>query len=334
MWFDPSKILKHEMLLNFVVSERGSGKTFSTMKYCVERFLKHREQFVYMRRTETELETAAPSILNQLQVKGYFKKHEFKHKGAHFIVDDMIAGYAIPISTAYKLKSVAFPQVRWLVFDEFISENGKYLKDEVRKFLSVYETIGRMRDDIQVLFLGNAITNLNPYWCYWQVKQCGKPRADDGGSKMTRYRDKSILLYDFVSPAYRKAKKATKFGKLISGTEYGEFMLNNTRIMDDESYIDKCKGRHKTPMNQFILEGKNIVCYEIWGSSERLMWYAIRNPLKELRVVNFDEVLRENTAFLKVTNSCIYKTFMAYIKMGMVRFESMEVKDILCRNLL
>ena len=47
-------------------------------------------------------------------------------------------------TTASILKSDAFPDVKLIIFDEFIIDNRgtyHYLKDEVTKFLDLYETV-------------------------------------------------------------------------------------------------------------------------------------------------------------------------------------------------
>lgn len=55
-------------------------------------------------------------------------------------------GYACSLTSAQSLKSVNFNRVKNIIFDEFIAEDGRYLSNEVHKFLSLIETIARMRD--------------------------------------------------------------------------------------------------------------------------------------------------------------------------------------------
>ena len=42
--------------------------------------------------------------------------------------------------------------------------------------------------------------------------------------------------------AYRDAKSKTRFGKLVSGTEYEDYAINNSFISDNSDFIDKKSG--------------------------------------------------------------------------------------------
>lgn len=53
------------------------------------------------------------------------------------------------LSTAQDLKSSNFSKVKYIIFDEFIIEEGQkkyYLNNEVFIFLNLIETIARLRD--------------------------------------------------------------------------------------------------------------------------------------------------------------------------------------------
>ena len=55
IWFNPNKVLSYNAFLNFIVGERGVGKSYGFKKYLVKHFLKTGKQFVYVRRFKTEL---------------------------------------------------------------------------------------------------------------------------------------------------------------------------------------------------------------------------------------------------------------------------------------
>ena len=50
MFYDYNKVLSYNAMFNFIIGERGVGKTFGAKKFCINRFLKYGEQFVYIRR--------------------------------------------------------------------------------------------------------------------------------------------------------------------------------------------------------------------------------------------------------------------------------------------
>ena len=57
IYWDVNNIITKQRHINFILGERGVGKTFTTLEWCVNRALKYGEEFVYMRRYESELNT-------------------------------------------------------------------------------------------------------------------------------------------------------------------------------------------------------------------------------------------------------------------------------------
>lgn len=320
MFFNPDVVLSEDFLLNFVTSERGAGKTFSTLKYCVEKFISCGEQFVYCRRTDTELEKSSPTLMSQLQVKGFFSQNKISIKKEIIYIDGKVAGFLAAINTAYKLKSVSFLNVKYIIFDEFISENKKYLKCEVEKFLSLIETIARMRE-VQIICLANESTIYNPYYIYFAVKPAGKV--------FTRFRQKSILLYKFKSEEYREAKIETKFGKLIKGTTYGNFMLENENIHDDKSFVDRLDGITKFDLINIIIDKKNIAVYEAHVDGQFILFFKQRETVKDKPTVNFDKMLVENATIETLQSHPATKRISTSLKLGKIRFNDMETKQLI-----
>lgn len=78
-----------------------------------------------------------------------FQELIYQLKEINFIVTEKFVGYAMTLSTAQDLKSSNFSNVKYIIFDEFIIEEGQkktYLKNEVFVFLNLIETIARLRD--------------------------------------------------------------------------------------------------------------------------------------------------------------------------------------------
>lgn len=322
MFFDLQDVLDEEMFLSFVVSERGAGKTFSSLKKLIEIFLKTGEQFVYLRRSQTELESALPTIFDPFQREGFFLEHNFSVRGEFLYIDNKCCGRGIAISTAYKLKSVGFPNVKYILFDEFISENGQYIKEELHKFLSCIETIGRMRD-IYVIALANQSTIYNPYYVYFQIKPASKQ------TPKTRFRQKSILVYQFISTEYREVKQETKFGKLIRGTKYGSFMLENEAIQDNYQFVDKMDGYKKKPFVNMLISGENIVAYDCETKDGTIVYFQIREAIKDIPSYNFDKQLEKDRIIDNVRNNPYVRRISLYVNRGMIAFRDIRVKNII-----
>ena len=54
MYYSRNDILSYNGLFNFVVGERGTGKTYQFKDWAISDFINTRRQFVYVRRYKTE----------------------------------------------------------------------------------------------------------------------------------------------------------------------------------------------------------------------------------------------------------------------------------------
>lgn len=120
MFYDFQKVLSYNSMLNFIIGERGVGKTYGVTKFVINDFLKRGHEFVYLRRYKTELRKSVPHFFDALKSNDEFKDHKLSVKNDNFFIDDKIAGYSMPLSTANILKSSSFPKVQTIIFDEFI----------------------------------------------------------------------------------------------------------------------------------------------------------------------------------------------------------------------
>ena len=123
-YYNFDRLFGYQFLLAFVLTERGLGKTFGIKKAMLKKFLKNGEQFIYVRRYKSELDSALATFWSDLQNNGYFEDLDLKVKKkkmlTEFTCDGEVCGYAVPLSTANILKSTAFPKVSTIVFDEFL----------------------------------------------------------------------------------------------------------------------------------------------------------------------------------------------------------------------
>lgn len=253
MYYDIHSALSHNCLFNFIVGGRGTGKTYSCKKWAINDFLKNRKQFVYLRRFNTELKMQANFFLD---IEEEFPDVEFKTDGRIFKINDEVAGYAIALSNSKINKSVSFPTVNKIIFDEFILDKGfhHYIPDEVTNFLELYETVARTRDDVTAVFLGNSITFINPYFIYFDLQMpYGK----------NFYKKNDILLQLVHEDEFIEMKKKTRFGKIISGTPYGDYAIENKFFRDSSEFI-KNKPVGCFPYINVVWKGEK---YGVWSNS-------------------------------------------------------------------
>lgn len=231
------------------------------------------------------------------------------------------------LSTAQDLKGSDFSKVKNIIFDEFIIEKGQkkvYLQNEVQTFLRLLETLGRMRD-IRVFMLGNATDIVNPYFLYFDLHL---PYNND----IKLYKDGTILLQYMHNTEYRDAKKETKFGKLISGTDFENYSVENKFYNDNNTFIEKKQGSSKHSFT-FIY---NDVSYGVWVDYYLGKIYVSTDydPSCPFIFACTLEDHKPNTLLLsKAKKYNCWKSFIEQFNQGNVYFENKKIKNI-CHDLI
>lgn len=324
IFYDYQHILSYNALLNFIIGERGVGKSYGAKKYVANRFIKKGKQFVYLRRYKTELKQAMskngnPIFFEQIKNDNTFKNHKLSNKNDTMYIDDKLCGFAIPLSTANILKSASFENVDTIIFDEFIIDKGNYhyLQNEVIQLLDIIETIARLRD-IRVFFLGNAISITNPYFTFFDLSLPYK-------SDIKTFKNGLIAVNYIKNIKYREIKKQTRFGKLIDGTEYGKYAIDNEFLRDSKSFIKK---KTKTSKFYFILV-LNSEKYGIWCDYKNGMMY-ISNDYDPNCPVLFSispNDHNENTLLIRCRTSPFFKSVIEHYRLGRLCFENQSIKN-------
>lgn len=319
-WYSYNRVLSYHAMLNFIIGERGVGKSFNLKVYLLNRYKKKKRKFIYLRRYDTELQKSLkkneffedikndPTIIND---KLYIK-------GERIYINDELCGYVIPLSKASIYKSVPFPDVDIIMFDEFLIDNNTYhyLPDEPEKLLDLIETVGRLRN-IQVFLLGNNISLINPYFDYFNISLPYK-------SDIKTFKEGLILVNYIKNEEYRKKKYDSNFGKLIKGTKYGNYAIDNISLKDNNNFIKKKNPKSKFFFNLIL----NNHTYGVWMDyNESFMFiskhYNINNPVTI--TFNFEDHT-ENTIMLK-SRSVFFQNIVNHYLHGNLFFETLQIKS-------
>lgn len=317
MYWDINKPLSYNALFNFIIGNRGGGKTYGAKQFCINRAIKNDEQFVYVRRFKDEFKKIK-TFFNDIQHE--YPDSQFTVNKGEFKKDDKTIGYYMPLSTAKIQKSTAFPKVTTIIFDEFILDKGAhhYLPDEVTHFLDLFETVFRTRDNARVFFLSNALTVTNPYFLFFELKL---PYGKNISCK------NDVLIELVQNQEYIEKKKQTRFGKLIANTPYGDYAIENNFLRDNKNFIEKKKGKCNY-LFTFIYKGNS---FGVWISYQQgKMWVSkdIDTSKKLIYAITKDDHT-PNTLLLNTLNKSRYfKAFTENYQLGNVYFESINIKNI------
>ena len=329
MFWNLNETLSYNALFNFIVGQRGTGKTHGAKQWAINDFLKNGNQFIWTRRYDSEFDdfkTNGGKDAFFSDIRSEYPETEFEYRSYNFYVNKEIAGYGIPLSLSAKKKSSSYPNVNKLLFDEFIIDKGRsnYLNKEVEIFLDLYETVFRMRDNGRAFFMANAITFTNPYFLYFNIR---KPTSKKGISRQ------GDLLVQFVNnPEFVEAKNKTRFGRLIQGTEYGDYSVNNQFLRDNDDFILNDKPKDLRYFFTLKANGDN---YGVWISySEGLVYISRKfDPSYKLIYTTILDNHKPNTMLLKGNSSVLFTTFVKAFKMGNCYFDCVKTKNIVLETI-
>lgn len=317
-YYNYDRVISYNAFLNFLIISRGVGKTFGASEFVTDQFIKKGDEFVYLRRYKTDLEKGFRKFFSSLIKENKFPEHKLSTKGHTYLIDEKVGGYGMALSTAHQYKSANFPNVKNIVFDEFLIEDGQshYLKNEVNIFLGLIESIARMRD-VRVFLLGNSTSEINPYFLYFNLTL---PRNND----IKLFKDGLILLQYLQKNDYIEAKKKTRFGQLVSDTEYEDYAINNKFIDSTNTFIEKKTGTSKF-LFSFLYNGNQ---YGVWVDYNNGKMYISNDFIEGMVFATTTKDHKPNTLFFSVAkNYTCWNMFVENYKLGNVYFESNTIKN-------
>lgn len=334
------KTLTYNILINVIVGNRGGGKSYGAKEWCIDNFIKRKEQFGYIRRYKDEGDE--PIVQFFEDIKDKYPDYEFKTSKKYLYIrlkpadekqkwtKEDIAGYVLILSTASNKKSISYPKVTTLVFDEFLLEqdNTRYLQNEPSKLLNLYETIARPGTNhprVRLFMLANAISVTNPYFLYWDLRMPTK--QDKNGKYIWLHPKRPILVEDVKVSKFIERKKQTEFGALVEGTKFGEFTIENKFLLDDNKFIEKKSGNARYYFTFTYKDNQ----FGVWADfNEGKLW--VSKDVDPSFLLNYSLTMKDhtpNTLLIKTRgNKGHFKTFIDAYKNGCVFFENINIKNL------
>ena len=182
-FYDCRKLLKEypEAYYYMIIGERSNGKTYSSLDYALQNYFEKGEQFAYIRRYGEDIRKKQLSNLFSAHIENNairdYSKGEWSsvdYTGSRFrlgrVSDDGSMefseepiGYAFDLNSMEHYKSISFPTINTVIFDEFLSRQA-YLPNEFLLFTNTLSTIIRLRKNVKIFMLGNTVNKYCPYF--------------------------------------------------------------------------------------------------------------------------------------------------------------------------
>lgn len=263
IYYSLAPLLSQRCVFNYVVGIRGGGKSFAGKKLGITRFKKKGKQFIYLRRYQTEIDTITDYFAD---IRKFYPKDELTQKGDKLYINGELAGYMIALTKTPSLKSVPFPDVDTIIFDEFIIDKGRltYLRNEAEMILEFYDTVDRSRDTTTFIAIGNAISIVNPHFVFWGL-------YPDANRRFTKDQKRSVCIEFYTNDNYVAMKQQTRYGQSISSMDYGQYNMYNKFLRDSDSYIRERPVTANYKLYQFILDGDK---YSLWQDTRNQNFYV------------------------------------------------------------
>lgn len=181
-FYSLNNILKTDSTYNMIIGERSNGKTYACLKYALEQYFENGGQFGIIRRWQEDIRgKRASSIWAGLIANNEVEKvSQGKYTGIHYFSgrfylcnyddngkalynDNDIIGHTFALTDMEHNKSISYPYIRTLIFDEFLTR-GVVLPDEFVIFMNTISTVVRNRTDVEIFMLGNTVNKFSPYF--------------------------------------------------------------------------------------------------------------------------------------------------------------------------
>ena len=158
-YYSTAAIDKRDATYNVIFGERSNGKTYALLLKTLKEYAKNGAQMAYVRRWKEDITGRRASQLfsgineNKEVEKttkgeftgihyyaGKFYLCNYDENGKAIYGDNDILGYTFSLSDGEHNKSTSYPNIKTIVFDEFLT-NKLYLNDEFVHFMNTVSTI-------------------------------------------------------------------------------------------------------------------------------------------------------------------------------------------------
>lgn len=219
-YYSLDKILRKNTQYKVIFGKRSNGKTYAVLERGIKLFFQNGREMAYIRRNREDIggkngqtlfanhvengliEKYSKGVWSDVYYYGrrwYFCRYEEDDKGnRQRITDEKPFCYGFVLSGMEHDKSTSYPNVRTIIFDEFLSRTA-YLPDEFILFMNCLSTIARLRTDVEIYMLGNTVNKYCPYFAEMGLKNVKTMKA--GTIDVYQYGESGLkVAVEYTSP--------------------------------------------------------------------------------------------------------------------------------------
>ena len=196
-YYELDNILTKNAHFNFIIGERSNGKTTAVLRHIIKDYYETGRRGMIIRQMEEDIKgyraTALFAAINSggmveeltegvyHSVKCFRRSYylgretedgEMKYESEPF-------AQLVSLSQADHNKSISFPNVGTILYDEFMRQGGQMMKDELNKFDSILSTIVREKATATIFLVANTVSWNSPYFKKYKIRNVRKMEQGD-----------------------------------------------------------------------------------------------------------------------------------------------------------
>ena len=313
-----------------VVGNRTAGKTFFFKKKMITDFKRSRKKFVVLKRLQDDLYGVSDEYFKDLE-QICFPGEAMTEKSVsgaftNLYLNGEHCGYAMSLNGAERVRarSSIFSDVEQIHFDEFQSEGGRYVPDEINKFQSIHTSIARGKGKhvryVPVYMTSNAITMLNPYYEIWGIGCRLRP-----DTKILR--GHGWVLEHTTNQNAAAAISESGFGRAFANSNYMAYALENV-YLDDKAFITSAKKR--SILCNIRFEGKY---YGIYYTEEGFLYVDDKTDEQFPFCLSMLSIDHNEKTILTKSQPDVIMSLRQKFSYGIFRFRNLKCKEVLLQLL-
>lgn len=302
-YYSLDRILAEDADYNIIYGERSNGKTTAVLYYALKKYIESdcNDQMAIIRRWETDfkgkngqqmfegivnlgwVEKLTKGIYNNIL---YYSQRWwlvfYNEAGEKTLQDTQPFCYGFSIASEEHYKSTSFPNIKTILFDEFITRTY-YLPNEFIQFQNLLSTIIRLRTDVKIFMCGNTINKYCPYI------------AEMGLENVKYQKQGTIDLYTY-GDADNSLKVAVEYSSFDKSQKKSNkyFAFNNPKLrmitnggweIDLYPHLPVKYDKQEIKYQYYIIFDKEVLQCEIIKSRELKQWFTFvhrkTSPIKD-----------------------------------------------------
>lgn len=267
-YIDMESIIKEpDLPFMFLWGGRATGKTYGALKYAEKNYNLTNERFIYLRRTEKQLEECMRADSNpfkQINIDYNYSIYPMKDRdfgrayykckvgdNNRLQIDSFPHGYMLSLSTIGNIRGLNYSDVSLVIYDEFMKmPTEKTMKNEGRAFADMYESLNRNREfagkePLKVVCLSNANDLANDLFVYYglvdrvefMIKKNKMQYLDYGrGFALLRFDDSPISKRKLNTALYKFSGENSDYTNFAIGNTFGETTIPTIKSRNIAEY--------------------------------------------------------------------------------------------------